>query len=215
MRVLDLGCGQGKALKLWGVSPTDVVVGVDLDPKALEIARSRFPERSFIEAPGEKLPFLDQIFDRVVSSVALPYMDIPKALAELRRVLLPGGRISLSLHPLRFTLSEMLSNPGGFLFRLYVLGNGVWFNLSGRVLSVGGRTESFQTERGMRIALRRAGFSNVSFSRQKTPAGERYIVEAVRKEGSEEEIRGRNRGNLYDGRHSSSAADHMAHNRDY
>jgi hypothetical protein len=40
----------------------------------------------------------------------------------------------------------------------------------------------------MRIALLKAGFSNVSFFRQETPAGERYVVEAVRKEGMREKV---------------------------
>jgi hypothetical protein len=77
----------------------------------------------------------------------------------------------LSLHPPSFTIAELLHNaipkPVPTLFRLYVMSNGLLFHYTGR--SVGflkGRTESFQTERGMRVALNRAGFVNPSFLRR-------------------------------------------------
>lgn len=178
MKVLDLGCGEGKTLSLWGVSVADSVIGVDIDKDCLAIARSKFPGRSYIHAAGEELPFADGRFDRIVSSVALPYMDIPKALREMHRVLAPGGSVSLSLHPFSFTLKELrqaFPNPGAMIFRILVMANGAFFHWTGR--SPG---ESFQTERGMRIALWRAGFLLPKFRTQDTPAGERFIVEAVK-----------------------------------
>jgi ubiquinone/menaquinone biosynthesis C-methylase UbiE len=104
-------------------------------------------------------------------------MDIPKALAEVHRVLKPGGSVLLSFHPWRFTLGEFrnaVPHPVAISFRLFVLLNGVYFHFTGRILRVAGRGESFQTERGLRLALARAGFVNIVFSR---PAG-RLIVEA-------------------------------------
>ena len=59
------------------------------------------------------------------------------------------------------------------------MANGLWFHCSGRKVGfLKGRTESFQTERGMTLALSRAGFVNLSFRRGTGPAGETFIAEA-------------------------------------
>jgi ubiquinone/menaquinone biosynthesis C-methylase UbiE len=177
VRVLDLGCGTGKYPVRAQVADSDEVVGVDIDEPSLKLARETFPHRKFQYARGEELPFPDASFDRVISAVALPYMDIPKALAEVRRVLVPGGGVFFSVHALRFTLSEMkkaMPRPVPMLFRAFVIFNGIWLHCTGRVLNVAGRTESFQTKRGMRRALEREGFVHLLFTR---PDG-RLIVEA-------------------------------------
>jgi ubiquinone/menaquinone biosynthesis C-methylase UbiE len=187
MRVFDLGCGSGRDLAVWGVRSSDDVVGLDLDSNRVTAAQIRFPHRVYLQGTGERLPFPDESFDRVISSVGLPYMNIPKTLSEIYRVLSPGGSVSLSLHLPSFTMAELLHTslpkPIPTLFRLYVIANGVWFHCTGTtVRSLNRRTESFQTERGMRTALVRAGFSGLSFRRTKTPSGEEFIAEA--KKGS-------------------------------
>src|SRR5580765_4167056 len=110
LRILDLGCGSGRELSSWGAAPEDSIIGIDLNRARLAAARTRFPDRTFLQACGEALPFRDATFDRVISSVALPYMDIPQALAEIHRVLVPGGTLMLSLHLPRFTVSELFRN---------------------------------------------------------------------------------------------------------
>jgi ubiquinone/menaquinone biosynthesis C-methylase UbiE len=184
MRILDLGCGTGTNLAKLGVTESDEVTGVDIDDKVLAIATHRFPRRAFFVGAGEKFPFDNASFDRVISNVALPYMDIPKTLLEIHRVLVPGGEVWLSLHPASFTVREIRNTSSHLLslvFRLYVLGNGVWFHCTGKTLwFVNGRTESFQTERGMRIALRRAGFINATFTRPEGPVEKRLIVQAIK-----------------------------------
>jgi ubiquinone/menaquinone biosynthesis C-methylase UbiE len=185
MRVLDLGCGAGRDLVSWGVTASDEVTGLDIDASRLPIAKARFPNRTYLQGVGESLPFEDESFDRVISAIALPYMNIQKTLAEIHRSLVPGGGLCLSLHPPSFTMAELLHRaipkPVPTLFRLYVMTNGVLFHCTGRTVAfLNGRTESFQTERGMRIALNRAGFVNPSFSWATGTAGERFIVEAKR-----------------------------------
>lgn len=183
MRILDLGCGSGLDLAAWGVTALDEVTGLDIDDSRLAIARVRFPHRIYLHGAGENLPFEDRSFDRVISAVALPYMNIHKVLAEIHRVLVPGGALSLSLHLPSFTIGELrhhaLPRPIPTIFRLYVIANGLFFHCSGRTIAfVNGRTESFQTERGMRVALNRAGFVNPSFKRAPGQIGEMFIVEA-------------------------------------
>jgi hypothetical protein len=63
------------------------------------------------------------------------------------------------------------------LFRLYSIANGCVFHFTGKTFQfVNGRTASFQTERGIKIALKRAGVGNVSCRREDG----RFFVEAVK-----------------------------------
>jgi len=183
MRIDDLGCGAGRDLVSWGVTPADQVTGLDIDDSSLAIAKSRFPDRTFLRGAGECLPLESESFDRVISEIAIPYMNIQKTLSEIYRVLVPGGSVSLSLHPPSFTIAELLHkaipNPAPTVFLLYVLANGLWFHGTGRTVGfLRGRTESFQTERGMKIAMNRAGFVDLSFRRAAGPAGGTFAVEA-------------------------------------
>ena len=185
MRVLDLGCGSGRDLIPWGVVPSDEVTGLDIDGSRLPAARMNFPVRNFVCGVGESLPFKDQSFDCVISGVALPYMNIPKALSEIHRILVPGGTLSLSLHLPGFTAAELLHQaiprPIPTLFRLYVMANGIFFHYTGNTVGfLKGRTESFQTQRGMTIALARAGFEKVSFSRKAAATAKAFAVTAAK-----------------------------------
>jgi ubiquinone/menaquinone biosynthesis C-methylase UbiE len=174
MNVLDLGCGAGLTPGKLHLPAEWRIVGVDRDPNAVARAARDFPERRFLVAAGEKLPFSDAAFDLVVANVALPYMNIPRALEEIRRVLRPRGKLWASLHDFEFTLSELnnaFPRPAPTLFRLYVLLNGILFHLTGHALG-----ESFQTSRGIRLALKRQGFSAPAFSRD----SKRWIVEATK-----------------------------------
>lgn len=187
MRILDLGCGWGQDLASWGVTALDEVTGIDIDETRLAAARKQFPNRTFLYGAGEKLPFENARFDRVISCVALPYMNIPRALREVRRVLVPNGSLSLSLHLPSFTFSELRQHafprPIPTIFRLYVMANGMLFHCTGQTIGFfNRRTESFQTERGMKIALHHAGFVDPSFRRATGPAGEMFIAEAKRRD---------------------------------
>src|ERR1700704_2134719 len=104
----------------------------------------------------------------------LPYMNIQKTLSG--SILVPGGVVSLSLHLPRFTVDEFFHyafpKPVPTLFRLNVMPNGLLFHCSGRTVGcLNGRTESFQTERGMRAALHRARLVNPSFRRGSRTSG--------------------------------------------
>jgi len=165
--VMDLGCGTGRLPFGLHVDAGDEVVGVDKDAQKIAIARRSYPMRQFECAPGEDLPFPDSSFDCVVSNGALASMDIPTTLAEVRRVLIPRGRLYLRMRAPSFALRELRKCRGWLagLGRLYVIVNGCLFHVGGKTLRIAERSESFQTERGMRIALRRAGFVSIAFSR--------------------------------------------------
>ena len=78
----------------------------------------------------------------------MPYMNIPVALAEINRVLEPGGTVHASLRALRFTMHELklsFPRPKAMAFRLWVLANGLILHFTGKPVAIGGRYESFQT----------------------------------------------------------------------
>ena len=98
-RVLDVGCGRGCDLAelLEQVGPDGSVVGIDSSPSMLAVAGHRcdgFDNVTFHEAQATSLPVEDASFDAVVSVQVLEYVaDVPAALAEMHRVLRPGGRL--------------------------------------------------------------------------------------------------------------------------
>ena len=170
-RVLDLGCGAGQTLiaAVPDAAPEtrSHAVGVDRDLAALALGRAltrRFP---FACASGEALPFREGSFDLVLARVALPYMDLPRALAESRRVLRSGGALWATLHPAAVPWRAFRrANARGKLYQLLVLANGVLFHLTLRLLRLpGGRYESFQTASAIRRALGAAGFTGIEIAR--------------------------------------------------
>jgi ubiquinone/menaquinone biosynthesis C-methylase UbiE len=95
--VLDLGTGTGRNLPLYG--PGVRVVGVDPAAPVLRRARHRAPGVPLVRAAAEALPFRDGAFDTVVSGLAFcSVADPARALAEVRRVLRPGGRLRALEH---------------------------------------------------------------------------------------------------------------------
>jgi arsenite methyltransferase len=97
-RVLDIGSGPGYlAVSLAdAVGPTGTVCGLDVSEAMNTIARSRCASRAWIhidDGDATTLPYPDASFDAAVSTQVYEYVsDLPRALAELRRVLRPGGR---------------------------------------------------------------------------------------------------------------------------
>lgn len=102
MRVLEIGCGTGNVVaRLKRAHPGVEVIGSDPDPRALARARRKVAGRSglrFDRAYAQDLPYGDGEFDRVLSSAMFHHLDAavkPRALAEVFRVLRPGGRLHL------------------------------------------------------------------------------------------------------------------------
>jgi SAM-dependent methyltransferase len=101
-RILDVGCGAGplfEALRDRGA----IVTGIEPSAKMLELARRRLGDDAALQQGdlNDPLPYPDNAFDDAIVSLVLHYLeDWTGPLAELRRVLVPGGRVIVAVnHP--------------------------------------------------------------------------------------------------------------------
>jgi 2-polyprenyl-3-methyl-5-hydroxy-6-metoxy-1,4-benzoquinol methylase len=113
-RLLDVGCGLGNDLARFAKGGAHVT-GVDLAPKAVELARNNFLQRGltghFELMNGEALTFPDASFDVVYCHTVLHFTPDPRQMVrEIHRVLKPGGKAIL-----------MTVNRKSWLFRLQKL----------------------------------------------------------------------------------------------
>jgi ubiquinone/menaquinone biosynthesis C-methylase UbiE len=95
-RVLDIGCGTGRLLRLFAQRfPRASLVGVD--PSAGMLAVSAEGPGHFVRATAEHLPFRDAAFDLVVSTASCRHWDDAcAAVREIGRVLKPGGALCVA-----------------------------------------------------------------------------------------------------------------------
>lgn len=100
-RVLDLGCGTGTLALMVKRSQPDVeVVGLDADPQMLKVATAKAARETmavkFDQGMAFSLPYPDDSFDRVLSSLMIHHLKTPdkgKTAREVYRILKPGGRL--------------------------------------------------------------------------------------------------------------------------
>ncbi|RNE67232.1 class I SAM-dependent methyltransferase [Cryobacterium tepidiphilum] len=92
--VLDVGTGTGLVLRAIRASGGEQrMVGVDLSPGMLAVARAALPQAEFIKADAAHLPLADASVDLVTCVTVLHLIpDAATAVAEWARVLRPGGR---------------------------------------------------------------------------------------------------------------------------
>ena len=102
-RVLDVACGTGVVARhaLERVGDRGRVVGTDVNAGMLAVARAVVPgvgASEWREASADDLPFPDEAFDVVLCQLGLQFFaDKPVAMQELRRVLVPGGRLFVNV----------------------------------------------------------------------------------------------------------------------
>ena len=93
---LDVGCGEGRFCRMLtaqGITTT----GIDPTARLLDAARDRDPQGSYLQVRAEALPFDDASFDLVVSYLTLIDIDdYATAIAEMARVLRPGGSLLIA-----------------------------------------------------------------------------------------------------------------------
>ncbi|MCO6440310.1 MAG: methyltransferase domain-containing protein [Nitrococcus mobilis] len=98
-RVLDIGCGTGALLRsLRQRHPRIELTGVDASAEMLAIAAEKLGQGARLcLASAQRLPVRDEVFDLVISTSALHYFRDPtRALAEMKRVVRPQGRIAIT-----------------------------------------------------------------------------------------------------------------------
>lgn len=95
--VLDVCCGPGM-ISAAAVERGAKAVGIDFSSEAINIARSNVESAEFWEGDAQSLSFDDGSFDAVICGFGIIHIPDPKrALAEMHRVLRPGGRLSVSV----------------------------------------------------------------------------------------------------------------------
>jgi len=116
-RVLDVACGTGAVARLavQDVGPTGQVVGLDLNPAMLAVARTvSLPPGASVrwqEGSADALPFAAAAFEVVCCQQGLQFFpDRGAALREMHRVLVPGGRVVLGVW------RAIEENPGAAAF---------------------------------------------------------------------------------------------------
>jgi len=104
-RVLDLGCGRGGVAELiW----RDVRLAAGIDPDTVSLAQHRAVGMPVVRGVGERLPFVGDSFDLIVSIWVLEHLEDPLAtFIEVRRVLRPGGHFIFLTPNLRNPLMLM------------------------------------------------------------------------------------------------------------
>jgi SAM-dependent methyltransferase len=100
--VLEVGAGTGANLALYGDGVRTLTLTEPEKPMMRRLEKhiaQRHPSAKLLRAPAEDLPFNDNSFDTVVSTLVLCTVDDqPRALREMRRVLRPGGRLLFIEH---------------------------------------------------------------------------------------------------------------------
>lgn len=94
-RLLDLACGAGLAVEL-AAARGAVCAGIDASARLVAVARDRSPDADLRVGDMNALPWDDAGFD-VVTSFRGIWGTTPRAVAEAHRVLVPGGRLGLTV----------------------------------------------------------------------------------------------------------------------
>ena len=194
--VLDVGCGQGIDLANYALNGARAT-GVDLTPRHVELARAHLEalglSGTVVHGDAEALPFDDASFNRVSSNGVLHHTpDMARALAEVRRVLRPGGEATIIVYnrrSLHFWVEQFLHEG---IMRRKLLREG---SMAG-VLSAGVERSSIEARPLVRVyspgelrrMLRDAGFAEVQVQVRHFLPSDTFVTLALHRRGR---LRGR------------------------
>lgn len=131
MRLLDIGCFGGYglfdfAMARWRAGlAVPMMVGIDIDEVSVRVSKELAAVWGHADGPvfvcgnAEGLPFRSSEFDWVIGRLLLPYVRIRESLAELARVMVPGGHLLLQTHGPRYYLRRIGQTAGHARLSLY------------------------------------------------------------------------------------------------
>ncbi|MEU9131101.1 class I SAM-dependent methyltransferase [Kitasatospora sp. NPDC048540] len=154
--VVDAGCGTGRALPLLraAAGPHGTVLGVDLTPEMIDLARAHRGSADLLVADCARLPLRDAVVDLVFGAGLISHLPGPgTGLRELARITRPGGRLAL-YHP---------------------IGRTALAARHGRRIT----PDDLRAEPNLRLLLDACGWGLTAY----TDTDERYLAVAVRREG--------------------------------
>ena len=185
--LLDVGTGAGQEMIPFATRGA-TCVGIDISLQSgifgSRLFARHYPQfpALFAAASAENLPFTSNTFDLVLCRVTIPYTDNRAALAEMSRVLRPGGVLLLKTHHPRYYLRKFADgirrrSPLFSIHALRVLVSGTIFHVTGWQPSPGILLrESFLTEGRLKKELRRAGLSIAATLPDSNPLTPSYRV---------------------------------------
>jgi demethylmenaquinone methyltransferase/2-methoxy-6-polyprenyl-1,4-benzoquinol methylase len=162
-RVLDACCGTGDLAIAARRAGAGEVVGLDFSERMLERARRKEPKVEWVHGDLLELPFGEESFDAATVGFGVRNVDgLERGLAELRRVLRPGGRVGIL----------EITRPRGPLRLFYRLWFDVLIPAAGKILP-GGKAYTYLPASVRRFPgpdelaalMRAAGFEDVSYRR--------------------------------------------------
>jgi SAM-dependent methyltransferase len=132
-RVVDIGFGEGTQMRAAAVSGCRMF-GVEYD--AARAARAAAAGLTVCRASAERLPFAEASFDGVICKVVLLLTDEARSIAEIARVLRPGGTARISYHGPGYSLRYIVEDPDWRrkVYGVRTLVNTAVYRLTGRRL---------------------------------------------------------------------------------
>lgn len=149
-KVLDIGCGTGQTAAYLAETYGAKVSGIDIDPIMVEKAKKRMSERQLqvdiLQGNIENITLPDNTFDLIISESVLSFVNTPKALKEIHRLLKHNGRmiaIELTIQqPVEANIEEEIKEFYGF--------------------------ETFLTEEAWDICFKQAGFNEIKILKHRS-----------------------------------------------
>jgi SAM-dependent methyltransferase len=179
-RVLDIGFGGGDQMREL-LARGCRAIGVEFDAALARAGRAA--GLTICRAAAEALPFASGAFDGVVCKVVIPYTDEARAVAEIARVLRPGGVARVSFHGLGYSLRYFLTDRD-WKRRLYaarVMANTLLYTLMGRRLPGFWGDTIYQSERRLRRYYQRTGLEITPTPAPRFVGAPVFIYHALRK----------------------------------
>jgi demethylmenaquinone methyltransferase / 2-methoxy-6-polyprenyl-1,4-benzoquinol methylase len=162
-KVLDVGCGTGDlSVELFEKTGAQVT-GIDFCRPMLELAQVKAPHLRFVEGDALRLPFSDAAFDCVTVAFALRNLaSVEQGLAELKRVLKPGGVVAV-LEFSQPTVPGIRQLIRFYYWRLMPWIGGLLSGLRSAYEYLPDSISRFPDQQTLASMMRAAGFAEVEF----------------------------------------------------